>query len=209
MLIPSTNIINPDSFARIPLIQRRLQSPDELLYGLDRSFYDAIGPLRVLWGQIVRAPVLAIQTSSTRNLIAGSWQSSHPCPCRPHSLINSKTIRAAYIPVDPFDGTTTAFFLRLYLSTAISSPGKAIVQVVLRDSLDVIFKPSSMVTLSSSPSDAVVTPTSMREMAHQVLSHLLLRRELGVVHFDDFPVAVLLLPLLLLSLSLSLSLSLK
>ena len=54
-----------------------------------------------------------------------------------------------------------------------------------------IFKLSSMVTLSSSPSDAMVTPTSIREMAQQVLSHLLLRGELGVVHFDDFPVAVL------------------
>ena len=55
----------------------------------------------------------------------------------------------------------------------------------------------SMVTLSSSPSDAMVTPTSIREMAQQVLSHLLLRRELGVVHF---PVALLFVWVVLLEL---------
>ena len=35
----------------------------------------------------------------------------------PHSAMSSMTIRAAYLPVEPFDGTTTAFFIFVSFST--------------------------------------------------------------------------------------------
>ena len=82
----------------------------------------------------VFAPVLEVLTSSIKYNIAGSWSlfKMIELSLSPHSEISSNTILAAYRPVDPLDGTTTAFFIFVLFSTATrivnfspsSSPGK-------------------------------------------------------------------------------------
>ena len=82
---------------------------------------------------IVLAPVLAVHTSSTKNLMAFSWSVFNMMSrfSSPHSLIKSITILVAKLPVEPLLGTATAFFIFVYLSTTtntvmwfLSSPGK-------------------------------------------------------------------------------------
>ncbi len=84
---------------------------------------------------IVRARVLAKNTSPTKNLlIAGSWSVFRitALPRLPHSVIKSCTFLAACLPVDRCEGTATAFFILVCRSTTTkivmlwpaSSPGK-------------------------------------------------------------------------------------
>ena len=82
----------------------------------------------------VFAPVLDVLTSSNKYRIAGSWSLFNRIgrSLSPHSAMSSNTILAAYLPVEPLDGTTTAFFILVSLSTTTrivnfspsSSPGK-------------------------------------------------------------------------------------
>ena len=82
----------------------------------------------------VFAPVLEVLTSSIKYRIAGSWSLFNKIgrSLSPHSAMSSRTILAAYLPVEPFDGTTTAFFIfvsfsittRIVNFSPSSSPGK-------------------------------------------------------------------------------------
>ena len=105
--------VNPEVHS---FIQCRFQSPHELLCRLDRPLNDAVSTLSTTWA-------LARQSSShlswpctrhqprTLSLAPGHLFTITVRSLFPHFPIKSTTILTAFVPVEQFDGTTTAVFI--------------------------------------------------------------------------------------------------